>query len=522
MKTRFLLVNEASYIESGLGKYGRALLTGLKEKGYQVAELAFNGFVNHGADYRSPWRFYANQVFDNDPRKENFRNNERRNKYGAWRFDRVICDFKPHVVGVVGDPWYYDYIDASPLRSTFNFLAMPTYDAIYYKKEFLQQLINAEGVLTYSKWASKKITEQSRGKVNMLGPAYAGVYPEINKPLDNKQELRKKWGLDSKPIFGSVMRNQPRKLIPDLMYAFSEVVHYAEKDCYLYLHTGYPDVNHFNIPRLLHEHRIADRVWFTYLCKGCDKWSPSLFKGELTRCPHCRQYKASLAKNNHPLDDAGLNEVYNLFDVYVQLANAAGFEMPVAEAAACGLPCVVLNYAAMCDFVETIDAKPVGYNKLELSPTEDNYRASVSLTSLVEKMVQSLEDLPVNAESIRNKCLKYYTWDKVVDRWADAIESLNHKTYDFSKSKISKKLLPTKPHKIHEKIIKEFGEYLTLTSFTFLKKVICGEKSIEDYEKFYHTLVFNYNSHQNMYLNSETLEKEDYIKYADIKSKIYD
>ena len=70
------------------------------------------------------------------------------------------------------------------------------------------------------------------------------------------------------------MRNQKRKLIPELLYSFRQTLDTLEKDnydlgkkLYLYLHTSYPDAG-WDIPELLKQTRLANKVLFTYFCRS--------------------------------------------------------------------------------------------------------------------------------------------------------------------------------------------------------------------------------------------------------------
>ena len=100
------------------------------------------------------------------------------------------------------------------------------------------------------------------------------------KPVEDKRKHKQFVGLDPDcKIIGTVMRNQRRKLYPDLFEAFKKFLDKAEdKNYYLYCHTSYPDLG-WDIPELLNEHGIGSKVLFTYICPETKKPFVSVFKG---------------------------------------------------------------------------------------------------------------------------------------------------------------------------------------------------------------------------------------------------
>ena len=73
------------------------------------------------------------------------------------------------------------------------------------------------------------------------------------------------------------------------------------------------------------------------------------------------------------ISQSELAEIYNCFDLYVQYAICEGFGMPQVEAGACGVPVITVNYSAMCDLVNKIEAMPVNpksyFTELETKAT---------------------------------------------------------------------------------------------------------------------------------------------------------
>ena len=86
------MVNEASFLCSGYGKYGKEVLKRLYEtEKYELAELAIYGKINDLRNTNVPWVYYANTPNDDDPSMQAYNSNPV-NQFGQWRFERVLLD----------------------------------------------------------------------------------------------------------------------------------------------------------------------------------------------------------------------------------------------------------------------------------------------------------------------------------------------------------------------------------------------------------------------------------------------
>jgi hypothetical protein len=94
---------------------------------------------------------------------------------------------------------------------------------------------------TYSDWAVDVLKSQSdQMNVKCAAPPSAS---EDFFQIPNKSAHKERMGIDpSWKIIGTVMRNQRRKLFPELFEAFGKYLKKTGKtDVYLYCHTSYPD-----------------------------------------------------------------------------------------------------------------------------------------------------------------------------------------------------------------------------------------------------------------------------------------
>ena len=244
-KLKILMCSEASFLSSGFGTYAKEILSRLYQTNkYEIAEFASYGMVNDPRDKNIPWRYYANAVKDNDSRYKEYMSRPD-NQFGRWRFEKVLLDFKPDVVIDVRDYWMSSYQALSPLRKYVHWILMPTVDSAPQQEEWIDTFLSADAIFTYSDWGAEIIKQQSSNTINYIDTVSPGVDLNTFKPLD-QEHIKSQLGVPTNSIIiGSVMRNQKRKLIPELMISFRKVLDILEQDnnilgqnLYLYLHTS--------------------------------------------------------------------------------------------------------------------------------------------------------------------------------------------------------------------------------------------------------------------------------------------
>ena len=163
------------------------------------------------------------------------------------------------------------------------------------------------------------------------------------------------------------MRNQRRKLYPDLFKSFKLLLDKVDdpENYFLYCHTSYPDMG-WDIPELLNEHGLADKVYFTYVCQHERKPYAAKFAGVPSYSPFTKKNTGVFPSVQLGLSYEELAQVMNCFDLYVQYANSEGFGLPQVEAAAVGVPVASVNYSAMETVIEKLEGiklDPIGYYK---------------------------------------------------------------------------------------------------------------------------------------------------------------
>lgn len=435
-KKRILFCSEATFLNTGYATYTREILNYLHSTGkYELAELGAYGQRNDPRAASIPWKYYGvapNTDFEPKATPEEMQayNQGGTNQFGEWIFEHVCLDFLPDVVCDIRDFWMLDFAERSPFRPYFKWVVMPTVDARPQARQWISTYESADACLTYSDWAGLILNDQSGGKIQYLGSAPPSAHPAYS-PVEDKTQHKLRYGIDpSYKIIGTVMRNQRRKLYPDLFKAFRKFLDKSEnKKFYLYCHTSYPDLG-WDIPELIIENDLASHVLFTYICPETKKPFPSLFKGAVAQSPFTGKWGSTLSNVKNGASYEDLSNIINLFDLYTQYANCEGFGLPQVEAAACGVPVCGTDYSAMESVLRKLGGFPIRpsalYKELEtgcLRAVPDNDRASELFLEFFQK---SDEEIAKIGTETRKNFDKYYQWDLSGKQWErifDAFET---------------------------------------------------------------------------------------------------
>jgi len=433
-KKRVLFVSEASYLNTGYATYSREVLKRLYSSNkYEVAEFSIYGGIEDKRKSSIPWKNYPNMPDPQNEEQNKVYGSDSMNQFGKWRFERVCIDFKPDVVLTIRDWWMDAFIQHSPLRKYFKWIWMPTVDASPQNEEWIDSFSDADTILTYSDWAVDVLKSQSdQMNVKCAAPPSAS---EDFFQIPNKSAHKERMGIDpSWKIIGTVMRNQRRKLFPELFEAFGKYLKKTGKtDVYLYCHTSYPD-NGWDLPKYLFENEISSRVLFTYVCEACGAPSPSKFSDTAKPCDKCGQFAAKMSNVSSGVDTKTLGAIYNLFDIYIQPANSEGFGLPIVEAAACGVPVLATDYSAMESEVRKLSGYPIKLRTKHVEMETGCDRAlpdTNHIVELFEKLLDKPEPLRLaEGKKARDAFEKNYGWDKTAKIWAECIDELDYGNWD--------------------------------------------------------------------------------------------
>ena len=433
-KKRILFCSEATFLNTGYATYTREILNYLHSTGkYELAELAAYGQRNDPRANNIPWKYYGvapNTECEPKASEEELKvyNSSGVNQFGEWIFEHVCLDFMPDIVCDIRDFWMLDFAERSPFRPYFKWAIMPTVDARPQARQWVATYAGSDACFTYSDWAGGVLKDQTGGEINYLGSAPPSAHPAY-APVADKKMHKLKYGIDPDyGIIGTVMRNQRRKLYPDLFEAFRKFLDMSEnKKYYLYCHTSYPDLG-WDIPELIQEHDLSSHVLFTYICPETKKPFPSLFKGAVTQSPFTGKWGSTLSNVKNGASYEDLSSIQNLFDLYTQYANCEGFGLPYVEAAACGVPVCGTDYSAMESEIRKLEGHPIKpaalYKELEtgcLRAVPDNNAAAQYFLDFFAK---SEEERAAEGKRTRENFEKFFQWDLSGGQWEAYFDSI--------------------------------------------------------------------------------------------------
>lgn len=436
-KKRILLVNEASYLNTGYANYGMEVMRRLYQTNkYELAELAC--YVDHNDPRNStiPWKLYINKP-SNEQEKQQYKPDSE-HEFGLFKFDETCLNFRPDIVCSIRDPWMDNFINKSWFRKNYYYAYMSPIDSAPLQEQWIDQFAQCNAIFTYTDWGFEQIKKQSGNKVNLIQPASPGISPDDLPLIKNKLEYRKKLRLPEDGfIIGTIMRNQKRKLYSDLFDAFGNLLKnlsdQQKSKTFLYLHTSYPDLG-WDIPRLVKDSGFSHKIFFTYVCKNCKQWFASRWQDARTVCVYCQEAAALTPSTQYGLNRQDMHIMCSLFDIYVQYAAFEGLGMPQLDAACAGVPIFAINYSGMEDIVKKIEATPIKVKQLSRECESYRLTAVPDNEDFVEKVKKfmSLPDSMRHTKGIKTRKLaeKCFNWDNTAKVWENHFDSIDVKDHN--------------------------------------------------------------------------------------------
>ena len=439
-KIRILFSTEASYLRTGFSTYLREVFIRLHATGkYELAELGSYGAhpEQNPLAQQIPWKYYPN-LPANPVEQQEFNKDYRENQFGKWKMNYVLADFRPDIVMLHRDHWMDHFVLKNQMRNNFLAYWMPTVDGYPQKWEWLNDYAQLDGLFAYSYFGKKVLEEQPKtplGKhlrskpLKVIDVCQPGCNLNIFKPYD-KNHAHQVFGVPPHVRFvGTVMRNQPRKLFDRIIQSFAELKQNFPKETKnhkLLLHTSIPDVG-WDIPEAIARAGIGADTFFTYLCDKCQNVFVSQWIGSPTNCPICKgKHTCHTPNTQRGVSEEHLAMIYNLMDIYVQGSIAEGDGMPVNEAKACGIPCLVSDYSALHEKAKNGGAMPIANETIYTESDTMQWRSLFDRKDLVRKMITLIrnEDQRRKLALEARQCAEdHYDWDLTALKWMAHIDN---------------------------------------------------------------------------------------------------
>lgn len=418
-KPKILIVNEASFLKTGYAIIGLNLLERFYRDGYDVAELAIYDQDHNNKIPSIPWKFFTNKPENKE--EEAAWGNHHSNVFGKFKFEKTVCEFKPDFVLDFRDPYMYDFEGYSPLKDRFYWLTMTTVDGLPQHKQWIETNKIADVLFTYTDWGKNQLKNLYGLNAITASPAASDKFFPFSE--DQKKALKEKYDLTDYKIVGSVMRNQPRKLIDFILNGFRDYIYKNnDNNTLLYLHTTYPDVG-YDLIDVIAEFGLLSKVLVTYTCLDCKLTEPGFFSDSILYCPKCGKYTMKMSDLNHSIPEEELNKVYNLFDVYLQVACREGFGMPQVEASACNIPIITTPYGGMVDMIEKLDASQIDIDTYRYCINMKMFEAVPNHESISREIHKALNAEKKDVRSLFEE--HYNSWEKTYQIFKTEVDKLD-------------------------------------------------------------------------------------------------
>lgn len=350
-RIKILAHSNFSKMITGFGKNMKNILLALHDDPeFEIIEAA-NG-VPVGRDAKMPWRCYGTaptsaaliNSIQSDQQKQ------RAAAYGFYTIDEIIEEVKPDIYLGIEDIWAFNgFLETKPWWNTTRKIIWTTLDSLPILEDSYRFAEHADKFLVWASFAEQEMKKRGASVETIHG---AIDYSHF-KPLENREDLRRQFGLSDSFVIGFVFKNQLRKSVPNLLDGFKLFKdRNPQSKAKLLLHTDWADQTHgWNIPQYLKEKGLTNgEILATYSCESCRNFAVLPFDTHEKNCPFCKAEKKFKTKtHNHGLTEEQLNIIYNCMDVYCHPFTSGGQELPIQEAKAAGLITLVTEYSCGTD-----------------------------------------------------------------------------------------------------------------------------------------------------------------------------
>lgn len=394
---RILIMTDAPNLPTGQARVGREIATGLKRHGHDVGYLGWFQVPEIAATAPAGIHYW-------------WTNNS---YYGQDILDRIVQTFQPDVVLTIGDFWNLNYI-ADPnicrTRRRFQWCSYIPVDGEPINgglppsiRPIIEDIDIPVAYTNYAKDAVLKsiFDQETRNRLRVI---YHGVDTKTFKPdPSNRVKIREQYGMEDKFVFLSVSRNQSRKNIPELFRAwkiFSELPEVRGKVC-LWPHMQFTDRAGWNIDDLLTVLNLRNNSIMYY-----------------NQVAHSQSEMMMVPDNE-------VATLYQIADVFV-LLSGEGFGLPIFEAMASNLPCILLNHSACGELgangrAHLIDVQ----DSVTWTGSHLTQRPIPRVNDVVDAMLKIYKDSAYRTKMAiaGREFATQYTWDNVLTEWNDVFMS---------------------------------------------------------------------------------------------------
>ncbi len=424
---------------TGFGKHKKNILRYLQDTGkYELFELANGLRWDDPKTKLMPWECRGSLP---EPAKLQGMDQEKRRAegYGFSAVDRVVKEFKPDVYIGIEDIWAFNNFHHKPWWNKVNSMVWTTLDSLPILPQAIQYAPKIKNYYVWASFAEKAMREIGYDHIKTLrGSLNTDDFHKLSD--EDRERLRAAHGVTDEFIIGFVFRNQLRKSVPNMLEGFKL---FKEKNpqskAKLLLHTNWAEG--WDIQKLIKEKGVDNRdILTTYVCDQCGTYSVRNFIGQQLKCQVCNSDgSCNTASTTAGVNEAQLNEIYNLMDVYCHPFTSGGQELPIQEAKLAELITLVTNYSCGEDnCTEESAGLPLAWNEYR-EPGTQFIKASTCPESILERL-QQVYDMPIDERSRLGEKARAWVEDNfsievIGGLLEDIIDSMPEVDYDYSQTK---------------------------------------------------------------------------------------
>ncbi len=438
-KKKIVIHSNHSKAFTGFGKNAKNILIYLFKTGkYEIVEFA-NGLQWNNPDLKNmPWKAFGS--LPEDPLQVQKINKDpglaRAAGYGSLMVDKIIEQEKPDLYIGIEDFWAFDGFMEKPWWNKTNCMIWSTLDSLPILPSAVQKAPDVKNYYVWSSFAEKALHEAGHNHVKTLhGSIDCSTFFRLND--EKRLQLRSANRIDQNSfIIGFVFRNQLRKSVPNILEGFKMFLNQEpHANAKLLLHTHWSEG--WDIPRLLKEKGIdPNLILTTYFCNKCGSYEIKPFSGQEQKCRFCQSEKSLNTTNTGSgVNEAQLNEVYNLMDVYCHPFTSGGQEIPIQEAKLTELITLVTDYSCGEDSCsQESGGIPLEWSEYR-EPGTQFIKASTfpsSISKNIKKVYKmKLEKRQARGLKSRNYVIDKYSSESIGRQLENIIDSMPDVNWDF-------------------------------------------------------------------------------------------
>lgn len=372
---KILLVSDSG-VASGYGRIADSVAVRLMQRGFKIfaASFAYDGLLP--------------AMLNGNPLPYHVATLQLKRQMGTWVEDvvKLVGAVNPDVVLVIQDAPYAEAVRNAPIDwSRHKFCVITPVDGVPISPNWVKMMREADGAMSISEFGVQAYRE--------LGVQATLCRPGINPneffryPDAHKQALRQKMGIpEGAFVLGTMAQNQGRKAITKMLEGFFRFAKDKPNALYLLDMDKVSPVG-WNIP-----HVCEQRGWDV---------KRLIFREDC------------FAKGIHELRDR-----YNLLDAHAVLSHREGYGLPLAEAMACGVVSVAMDYCSGREIVgdgKGLLIKPIDYVNVSTWGGADDYFPDID--DFVKQMGDIYHNKPIR-EMIAQKGMEWarrQSWDMATD-----------------------------------------------------------------------------------------------------------